>query len=145
MKNLYLVLMLLLMAVSSFAGQSEAVEDTLYVGGKAVVFFGPSPVEYVSMSDKEKDEIDHMLYDFYHYREKVIPFLELYNIQEFSTSHPKIQVQLEDNEKIIYYRKGFERVVGLIMTDGKHEPKIFLGAATDSDLISMFYEYFDLG
>jgi len=33
---------------------------------------------------------------------------------------------------------------GLIMTDGQKEPKVFLGAATTSQLKSMFEEYFGL-
>ncbi len=132
------------MASRVFAGQTETFEDTLDVSGKAVVFFGPSQAEYVSMSDSEKDKIDETLYDFYHYRRKVLAFLELNNIREFSTGHLKIRIQLEGNESIIYYRRGFGQVVGVIMTDGHYQPEIFLGAATDSSLVSMFKEFFDL-
>ena len=145
MRIVYAILALLIIAVPVFAGQTGVPEDTLNVSGKAIVFFVPAWAEYVSMSDKEKDKIDQMLYDFYHYRGKVLPFLELHNIQEFSTAHPKIQIQFDDNRRITYFRSGFDRVVGLIMTDGQHEPKIFLGAATDSNIIDMCYEYFDLG
>ena len=144
MRIVYPVLISLIMTVPVFAGQTGVPGDTLNVSGKAVVFFGPAWAEYVSMSDKEKDKIDQMLYDFYHYRGKVLPFLELHNIQEFSTAHPKIQIQFDDNRRIIYFRSGFDKIVGLMMTDGHHEPKIFLGAATDSNIIDMCYEYFDL-
>lgn len=144
MRSVYPVLILLIMTIPVFAGQTGVPEDMLNVSGKAVVFFGPARNEYVAMSGEEKDKIDQMLYDFYHYRGKVLPFLELYNIQEFSTARPKIQIQLADDKKIVYFRSGFDKVVGLIMTDGHQEPKIFLGAATDSNIIDMCYDYFDL-
>jgi len=88
--------------------------------------------------------IDEGLYDFYHYRGKVLTFLKLNHIQEFSTGKLKIQVQLNGTENIIYYRKDFDHFVGLIMTDGVHEPKVFLGPVTDADLIRIFEDYFGL-
>jgi hypothetical protein len=132
------------MAAPVSAGQGEVNKDTLHVSGKAVVFFGPSQAEYVAMTDQEKDKIDEALYDFYHYRNKVLSYLESNNIQEFSTVRHKIEIQIAGIESIIYVREAFEHVVGLIMTDGEQEPKVFLGAATDLDLISMFEEYFYL-
>ena len=145
MKIVYVILALLMVTVPVFAGQSENMEDILHVSGKAVIFFGPSQDEYVSMSDAEKDKIDHLLYEFYHYRGKVLPFLELNAINELSTAHSKILIELDGNKRLIYHRKNFSQVVGLIMTDGHQEPKIFLGAATDSQIIDMCYEYFNLG
>ena len=144
MRSIYSVLIFLIITVPVFAGQTDTPEDILKVSGKAVVFFGPAWAEYVAMSDEEKDKIDQMLYDFYHYRGKVLPFLEFHNIQEFSTARPKIQVQLANDKKVVYFRSGFDKVVGLIMTDGHQEPKIFLGATTDSNIIDLCYEYFDL-
>jgi hypothetical protein len=132
------------MAAVVFAEQSGDTEDILHVSGKAVVFFSPSWAEYVSMSDKEKDLIDTELYEFHHYRNKVLSFLKSRKIQVFLTARSKIQIQFAGNESITYFRRGFDHVVGLIMTDGEHEPEVFLGAATDSDLTSMFKAYFGL-
>ncbi len=144
MRILFATLIVLIMAAPVFAEKGGVIEDTLQVSGKAVVFFGPSWAEYLSMSDEEKDEIDEELYYFYHYRGKVLPFLELNKIQEFSTARSKIEIQLAGDATTIYFRRGFDHVVGLIMTDGEHDPEVFLGAATDVDLISMFKEYFGL-
>ena len=132
------------MATPLFAQPGGVDKETLFVSGKAVVFFGPSQTEYLSMTHQEKDAIDEGLYDFYHYRGKVLTFLKLNNIQEFSTSRLKIQVQSNGTEDIIYERKAFDHFVGLIMTDGLHEPEVFLGPATDADLIRMFEDYFGL-
>ena len=132
------------MAAPLFAQSGGVDKETLFVSGKAVVFFGPSQSEYLSMTHQEKDAIDEGLYDFYHYRGKVLTFLKLNNIQEFSTAKLKIQVQLNGTANTIYYREAFDHFVGLIMTDGVQKPKVFLGPATDADLIMMFEDYFGL-
>jgi hypothetical protein len=145
MRIISAILALVIIAVPAFAGQTDTHEDALRVSGKAVVFFGPSQAEYVSMSDKEKAKINQLLYDFYHHRGKVLPFLELNAIEGPSTARSKILIELDDNKSIIYHRKNLGQIVGLIMTDGHQEPKLFLGAPTDSQIIDMCYEYFDLG
>jgi len=144
MRILWSVLILLTMSTAVAAQQAGVADDTLYVSGRAVVFFGPSQAEYLAMTHGDKDAIDHDLYYFYHFRNKVLPFLKSNKIEEFSTVRPDIQVQFAGNERIHYVRSDFERAVGLIMTDGLHEPTVFLGFATESELISMFEAYFDL-
>ena len=131
------------MAAPALAGQA-LVEDTLVVAGKAVVFFGLPTTEYQAMTDKEKDAIDEELYDFLHYRIKVLAFLKSNDIPEFLTALPKIQIQLSGSESITFVRGDFDHIFGLIMTDGMNEPEVFLGAATESELIRMFEEYFGL-
>ena len=145
MRIISAILALVIIAVPAFAGQTETHEDALRVKGKAVVFFGPSQTEYLSMSDKDKNEIDELLYDFHHNRQKVLPFLELNAIEGPSTARSKILIELDDNKSVIYHRKDLGQIVGLIMTDGHQQPKLFLGAPTDSQIIDMCYEYFDLG
>jgi len=143
MKIIDTIFILVLMAAPVWTEQAAA-EDTLVVGGKAVVFFGLPTTEYQAMTDKEKDAIDEELYDFLHYRIKVLSFLESNDIQEFLTALPKIQIQLAGSESITYNRRDFDQLFGLIMTDGVREPAVFLGAATQSELISMFEAYFGL-
>jgi hypothetical protein len=41
-------------------------------------------------------------------------------------------------------KKDFDQEIGVIMTDGKKEPKIYPGVATDIELIAMFKEYFGI-
>ena len=134
----------LILATPLLAQTGDADKDTLFVSGRAVVFFGPSQSEYLSMTDREKDGIDERLYDFYHYRGKVLDFLKLNDIQEFSTAKLKIQVLLKGTANRIYYRRSLDHFVGLIMTDGVREPRVFLGPATDADLIWMFEDFFSL-
>jgi hypothetical protein len=127
-----------------FSVQGAIAEDVLYVSGKAVVFFGPSQSEYLSMSHEQKDAIDEELYDFYHNRGEVSSFLASNEIQEISTGRLKIQIQLEGNQSITYYRNDFDRVVGMILTDGRQEPLILLGATAVSESIAQFEDFFDL-
>ena len=124
--------------------QGAAAEDTLYVSGKAVVFFGPSQSEYLSMSDEQKDAIDEELYDFFHNRGEVSAFLAENSIQQISTGQLKIQVQLSENKSITYLRRDFDRLVGMILTDGRQEPMVLLGAAAVPDMLAEFEDYFDL-
>ena len=144
MKTLSIILVLFILAVYAFADQSGNDKDTLYIGGKAVVFFGPSQAEYMSMTDQQKDAIDEDLYNFYHYRGKVLSYLELNEIQEFQTAKSKIEIQLDGNESVIYRRKDMGHVVGIIMTDPQQEPKVLIGVYNNSALISTFEEYFGL-
>jgi hypothetical protein len=137
-------MILLVVAIPVGWGQSTAVEDTLYVSGKAVVFFGPSQSEYLAMTHEQKDAIDEELYDFYHNRGEVSPFLASNAIEAISTARLNIQVQLEGNQSITYFRRDFDRVLGLILTDGRQEPLVLLGPAAVSDLIAQFEEYFGI-
>lgn len=144
MRILYSAMILLVAAIPVCWGQSAAVEDTLYVSGKAVIFFGPSQSDYLSMTDQEKDAIDEELYDFYYYRKKVLPFLASNAIQEFSTARRQIEIQLDDSQNLSYFRMDFGRLMGVIITDGRQAPKILLGAVAKTELIFLLEEYFGL-
>lgn len=137
-------LLILFLLATPVRAQQATVEDTLVVSGKAVVFFGPSNTEYLAMTHEEKDAIDEELYDFMHYRTKALPFLKSNEIQEFLTARPKIEIQLAGAHSIIFTRRDFDHLFGLIMTDGKNQPEVFLGAADRSELILMFKAYFGL-
>ena len=144
MRVLYSTLILLVVVIPVCWGQSSVDEDTLYVSGKAVVFFGPSQSEYLTMTDREKNVIDEELYDFYYYRKKVLPYLASNTIQEFSTARRQIEIRLDDGENISYFRKDFGRLMGVILTNGRQAPKIALGALSKTELIFLFEEYFGL-
>ena len=137
-------LLILFLLATPVRAQQATVEDTLVVSGKAVVFIGPSNTEYLAMTHEEKDAIDEELYDFMHYRTKALPYLKSNEIQEFLTARPKIEIQLAGAHSIIFTRRDFDHLFGLIMTDGKNQPEVFLGAANRSELIQMFRAYFGL-
>ncbi len=144
MRPIAVFLFFLLSAPLSLAGQSNIVNDTLQVSGKAVVFFVPSQEEYDSLSDDEKAEINEVLSDFYFHRENVVPYLKSNMIQEFLTDSAKIMIKVNGNKTLTFIKREFNQEVGVIMSDGKKEPKVDLGVATDIDLIFRFREYFGI-
>jgi len=144
MKRFAIVLILLFMAAPVLAKPGGSIANTVYISGKAVVFFGPSWDEYVALPEKDKDAIDEELYDFTHYRLQVLSYLEANGIQGISTTSENIQIQIDPNEVVHYVRSDFDHAFGLIMTDGQKEPKVFMGAATTSQLKSMFEKFFGL-
>jgi hypothetical protein len=144
MKKFATVFILLLMAASVTAEQGGKDAKSIYVSGRAVVFFAPSWDEYVALPEKDKDAIDEALYDFAHSQLQVLSYLEANGIQGISTASQNIQIQIAPNEVIYYLRSDFDYPFGLIMTDGQNEPKIFMGAASESELKSMFAEFFSL-
>lgn len=144
MKKFAAILILLILSAPVLAGEDGSVANSIYVSGRAVVFFGPSWDEYVALSDKDKAAIDAELYDFAHSRLQVLTYLEDNGIQGISTASQNIQVQIAPNEVIYYIRSDFDYAFGLIMTDGQNEPRVFLGAASESELKSMFAEFFSL-
>jgi hypothetical protein len=137
-----IILILLVMGSLSHAGTKDEVLD---VKGKAVVFFGPTEKEYNSLSEKERNELNEVLSDFYHYRDSLVPYLESNNIKPVITSDRKITIHLAGDKSRTYVRTKFKYVVGQIITDGKREPKVVLGVVgTDIDLINEFKQYFKL-
>ena len=144
MKKFAIVFILLFMAASVAAGQAGKAANSISISGRAVVFFAPSWDEYVALPEKDKDAIDEELYDFAHSQIQVLSYLEANGIQAVSTASQNIQIQIAPNEVIYYFRSDFDHPFGLIMTDGLNEPKIFLGAAKESELKSMFAEFFSL-
>ena len=137
-------MILLIVAAPVVSAPAADAEDTQYVSGKAVVFFGPSQAEYLAMSHEQKDAVDEELYDFFHNRGEVSAFLAENSIQQISTGRLKIQIQLDGNKSIAFLRRDFDRVVGLILTDGRQEPLVLLGAVAVSDLLSEFEDYFGI-
>jgi len=144
MKNLAAVLILLFMAGPVLAEQGDIVENNFFISGRAVVFFGPSWDEYIALTDQDKDAIDTELYDFAHNRLQVRSYLEANGIRDIFTSSENIRIQIDTGEVITYFRSDLNHAFGLIMTDGLNEPKVYLGAATTSELKSMFEAYFGL-
>ncbi len=134
------ILILLTVGSPSFATAGDKVVE---VKGKAVVFFGPTEQEYNSLSENERNEWSEVLSDFYHYRDKTIPYLESHKIKLVITAMSKITIQVGSNTRT-YTRKKFKHIVGYILTDGTNEPKVVEGVGTDIDLINDFSHYFKI-
>ena len=135
---------LLLLAVQLVFVQAAWAEDSFDVSGRAVVFFAPTQDEYDALSEREQEDMNEILSDFYVYQNNVVPFLEANGIKDFHTANPVIRVVLSEEESRIFRRRQIEHDVGLIMIDGAREPVVSLGVSTDVDWIPMFKAYFDI-
>jgi hypothetical protein len=135
-----IIFIVLALGSPSHAGAEDKVLD---VRGKAVVFFGPTQKEYKSLSENEQNEWNEVLSDFYHYRDKTIPYLESNRIKPIITADAKIMIHTGANVRT-FARKNFKHIVGYILTDGNNEPKVVEGVGTDLDLINDFKIYFKL-
>jgi len=141
MKIKFVLTILILLTIGSIANGSST--DVLDVKGKAVVFFGPTEREYNSLTENYKNEWSEVLSDFYHYRDKTIPYLESNKIKPIVTANTKIIIHTGTNART-FVRKNFKHIVGYILTDGNKKPKVVEGVGTDMDLINDFKEYFGL-
>jgi len=133
-----------LILLSLSAAHGSTADDTLNISGKSVVFFGPTQSEYDALNEDIQSEMNEVLTDFYYYNEKVLPFLNRNKIREFFTDKAIITIQLTGTEIRSFRRQDFKQAVGMIMSDGRQEPKVYLGVATDIDLLKMFEDFFSL-
>jgi hypothetical protein len=136
-------LFLLLFVVPSFAS-GQAADAPLRVRGPCVVFFGPSRAERDSIARSEGLEIDDVVDDFNYYAGKTAVFLSRAAIPaEFTESRTVVVMTGAATSRTID-RRTIEDPVGMILTDGVHEPRIVPGGGTDRDLMVQISEYFHL-
>jgi hypothetical protein len=114
------------------------------VNGVHVVFFGPSRAEHDSIAASEGLEIDDVLDDFNLYAGKVAVFLRRTGISAESTESRLIIVKIGASTYRTIDRRSLEDPVGMILSDGVHEPRIVPGRGTDRDLILQIREYYHL-
>ncbi|HEX7573134.1 MAG TPA: hypothetical protein VF514_08560 [Bacteroidota bacterium] len=136
-------LFLLLFLAPSFASAQTA-DAPLRVHGPRVVFFGPSRAERDSIARSEGLEIDDVMDDFNYYAGKAAVFLSRATIPAEFTESRIIIVMTGAVTSRTFDRKSIEDPVGMILTDGVHEPRVVPGRGTDRDLIVQISEYFHL-
>jgi hypothetical protein len=142
MKVKFSFILLLLLSVNSFSYAGTEC-DVVEVREKAVIILEPTEKEYNSLSEKEKNEWDEVLSDFYYYKDSVTSFLEENNIKVIKTSNSKIVIHTGSSSRP-YIRAKFNNLFGYILTDGKNEPKVVESVGTDVDMIMDFKEYFKI-
>jgi hypothetical protein len=137
------VLALLLIFGASFAA-AQAAEAPLRVSGVRVVFFGPARAERDSLAGSEGLEIDDLLDDFNLYAGKTAVFLGRTGIPSEFTESRIVIVKVGAATYRTFDRRSIPDPVGMILTDGFHEPRVVPGRGTDRDLILEIREYFHL-
>ncbi len=136
-------LFLLLFLAPSFASAQTA-DAPLRVHGPRVVFFGPSRAERDSIARSEGLEIDDVMDDFNYSAGKAAVFLSRAAIATEFTESRIIIVMTGAATARTFDRRSIEDPVGMILTDGVHEPRVVPGRGTERDLIVQISEYFHL-
>jgi len=125
--------------------RAQAPAGPLYVSGVRVVFFGPSRAERDSIAADEGLEIDDLLDDFNLNAGKAAVFLSREGIPTEFTESRFIIVKTGTGQTRTFDRRSIPDPVGMILTDGFHEPRVVPGRGTDRDLLIEIREYFHLG
>jgi hypothetical protein len=136
-------LFLLLFFIPSFASPQTA-DDPLRISGLRVLFFGPSHAERDSLARSEGLEIDDLMDDFNYYAGKTAVFLSRTGIPAEFTESRVVIVKTGTATFRTFDRRSIQEPVGMILTDGVHEPRLVPGRGTDRDLILEISEYFHL-
>ena len=136
-------LFLLLFFIPSFASPQTA-DDPLRISGLRVLFFGPSRAERDSLARGEGLEIDDVMDDFNYYAGKAAVFLSRAGIPAEFTESRVVIVKTGTAKFRTFDRRSIQEPVGMILTDGVHEPRLVPGRGTDRDLILEISEYFHL-
>ena len=134
-------LFVLLFLAPSFLSAQTA-DTPLRVNGPRVVFFTPSRAERDSIARNEGLEIDDVLDDFNYYAGKTAVFLSRAAIPSEFTESRILIVKTGPATFRTFDRRSIEDPVGMILTDGVHEPRVVPGRGTDRDFIVQINEYF---
>jgi hypothetical protein len=141
--NIFSVL-LIVFALTFLTTQLNAADDSIIVSGKSVIFFAPSQAEYDVLSKDSESEIDEILSDFYYYIENLIPSLDGAGLEYYILDHDKIQIELTDGRKVSLKKTELGNEVGMILTNGKKDPKVVIRLGTDFDMWLIIKEFFCL-
>jgi len=133
----------LLLSVTASA-EAQTAGAPLEVSGVRVVFFGPSRAERDSIVQNEGLEIDDIIDDFNLSAGKTAVYLGRWKIASEFTDCRTVIVRTGPATYRTFDRRSIPDPVGMILTDGLHEPRVVPGRGSDRDLILQIDEYFHL-
>jgi len=141
MRAISFLIFLSLASWSSLLVQQSLTPRFESFSGRIVVFFYPSQAEYDSLARDENSGIDEVLGDFQFYAGQVQSFLKDHQIASTMTEADVIEI--EWSKKTFRFERCIgEHIVGMILSDGVHLPKVVFGVDTDDGLQQVFAEYF---
>jgi hypothetical protein len=141
--NVFLLIAVLPFAAPQIA-KSPANPPALVVTGPRVVFFGPEQTERDSIIHVEGIDAGQVFDDFDYYSGKVGSYLKRRGVGVIITTSPVIVVQFGDKLVRAIERKKLQDFVGIILTDGVQEPRLYLGVSSDEELVSECAQFFKL-
>lgn len=125
---------------ASCPGKSK---DTVRVEGRVAVFYSLSQVELDSLSSEDQEAYSELLSDFYEYTGRLGRNLDKHCIKHILTGSRFIEVKA--GRKVYCYDKTkLEEEVGVILSDGRKQPKVIPGLFTDSEVMPTVTKHYSL-
>ena len=143
-RPLVLTLCICLLAFPSYvlaepcSGKSK---DTVKVSGRVVVFYAISQLQLDSLSLDDREAYTELLSDFYEYSGRLGGYLDKHGIKHILTGSRYIEIEA-GNKTCCYDKTKLEEDVGVILSDGKKQPKIVPGLFTDLEILPVVAEYY---
>jgi hypothetical protein len=119
-------------------------EAPLQVSGPRIVFFSPTRAERDSIVQAEGLEIDDYLDDFQLSSGKAAVYAGAYKIPVDFTTSQIILVKIGKNTVRRVDRKTVPGLMGMLLTDGNQEPKIYPGVIAWQELIPEINDFFQI-
>ncbi len=125
---------------TSCPGKSK---DTERVEGRVAVFYALSQAELDSLSPEDQEAYNELLSDFYEYTGRLGRNLDKHGIKHILTGSRYIEVKA-GRETYCYEKTKLEEEVGVILSDGRKQPKVIPGLFTDSEVMPTVAKYYSL-
>lgn len=125
---------------ASCQGKSK---DTVRVEGRVAVFYALSQVELDSLSPEDQEAYNELLSDFHEYAGRLGRNLDMHGIKHILTGSRYVEVKA-GRKTYCYDKAKLEEEVGVILSDGRKQPKVIPGLFTDSEVMPTVIKYYSL-
>jgi hypothetical protein len=106
------------------------------ITGKSIVFCGLSKAECDSLFKDEELGVKNVMLEFLKSWNRVTDFFRQTDVKVEPDTCRIIPVAMANAKYLMYDRTKFKHLVGVIMTDGKQEPRVFSGVGEAEDIIA---------
>lgn len=117
--------------------------DTVRVEGRMAVFYALSQAELDSLSPEDQEAYNELLSDFYEYSGRLGHYLDKHGIKHILTGSRHVEVKA-GSKTYCYDKTKLKEEVGVILSDGRKQPKIIPGLFTDSEVMPAVVKYYSL-
>lgn len=118
-------------------------KDTVRVEGRVAVFYALSQAELDSLSTEDQVAYNELLSDFYEYSGRLGRNLDRHGIKHILTGSRYVEFKA-GRKTYCYDKTKLEEEVGVILSDGRRQPKVIPGLFIDEEIMPTVTEYYSL-
>lgn len=118
-------------------------KDTARVEGRVTIFYALSQAELDSLSPEDQEAYNELLSDFYEYAGRLGRNLDKHGIKHILTGSRYVEVKA-GRKTYCYDKTKLEEEVGVILSDGRRQPKVIPGLFTDEEIMPTVTNYYSL-